>query len=212
MLASRVLIRWNLPEFDLLDAIEKLKTAYKDPRHYGDNVPNRTFDGVEVLPDPRFTFLDLYSFGTTGEGGFNEFRNLVGFKDSLNENTIIALIVLLLVDSSVAYLDEGDYLLAGADGMEAEDAMAYVLDAAGYDSRLATLRKTFARSGGLAAHRETEEFRRAILEKWQTGEFAGNKSEAARWARKQFPIKSDEVVRRWIREFEKSTTTTRQVP
>lgn len=66
--------RHGLSESLLLETVEKLRAAKNDPRHYGDNKPGTYFDDITrtpVVPDPRFSYWNLYEYGVTGEAGFD---------------------------------------------------------------------------------------------------------------------------------------------
>jgi hypothetical protein len=71
---------------------------------------------------------------------------------------------------------------------------------------LADARKAVARAGARQRHAETDEYKAQTLAKWDSGCFKGNKSAAARWAIKEFPLSrrhGEETVKAWIRNHEK---------
>lgn len=198
--------RHGLPELRFADTINKLRTARDDPRHFGENVPGSYFDDrvrTPVVPDPRFSYWNLYEYGITGEGGFDGFISLASIDPEIDDPTLCGLIALLLIDSSVELLDNDDPFLAASDAMEAALCVEQMFHDRGYRRMLEDARKDLARKGGLAAHRETDEFKAQVVAKWKNGEFK-TKASAARWAMKEFPLRNQEVIVRWLREADKS--------
>jgi hypothetical protein len=107
-----------------------------------------------------------------------------------------------LIDSSVEYLDNDDPFLAASDAMEAALCVEQMFDDRGYRHMLQQARTDLARKGGIARHRETDDYKAQVVAKWKTGAFK-TKVAAARWAMKQFPLPNQEVVVRWLREADK---------
>jgi hypothetical protein len=197
--------RHGLSETMFADTIEKLRTAKGDPTHYGDNSPGSFFDDAArtaIVPDPRFSYWNLYEYGVVGEEGFEGFKRDCGISPSIDHPTLCGLIVLLLIDSAVELLDHGDAFLAASDGMEAALCVEQMFHDRGYRDMLQEARRDLARKGGAAAHRETDEYKAQVVAKWRSGEFP-TKAAAARWAMRQFPLRSTEVIARWLRDADK---------
>jgi len=197
--------RNGLAESRLIETIERLRAAKTDPQHYGDNKPGAYFDDgprTPVVPDPRFSYWNLYEFGITGEGGFAGFVALAAINPEIDNPTLCGLIALLLIDSAVELLDRDDPFLAASDAMEATLCVEQMSFDRGYRHMLQEARQDLARKGGAAAHRETDEYKTQVVAKWHSGEFT-TKVAAARWAMKEFPLRNQEVVVRWLREADK---------
>jgi hypothetical protein len=193
----------QIPEKDLDESLVRLRAAFADPQHYGDNKPGSFFNsGIPTTPDPRFSFLDFYGFGASGEGGFEEFSNLVGLPQQITDETAYVLIALLLIDSSVEKLEQGDFELASSDAMEAADIFSDYILGVGVQERINRERGEFARAGAQASHRKSLEKRTQLLAKWDAGCFK-SKAEAGRWADKNGFSRNSQVVARWIVEHEK---------
>lgn len=194
------LYRHGLSEALLSDTVEKLRVAKNDPQHYGDNRPGGTFEnGIAVIPDPRFSYWNLFEYGITGEGGYKDFLNVAGIDRSIDYATMCGIVGLLLIEASVECLDRGDYFIAAADGMEAATCIEEMMLDRGYRSIIKGQRQEFARRGGLAAHRETEGAKAAIVAEYLAGKFR-TKAECARWAVRRYPaVTAVETVRRWLR-------------
>lgn len=203
--------RHGLAETLLLATVAKLRAAKTDLRHYGDNRPGMYFSepvGTPVVPDPTFSFWNLYEYGVTGEGGFDGFIALSGMDPEIDNPTPCGLIALLLIDSSVEHLDNDDPFLAASDAMEAALCLEQMLYDRNYRHMLQQARTELARKGGVARHRETDDYKAQVVAKWRTGAFK-TKVAAVRWAMRQFPLPSQEVVVRWLRESDKARSTTK---
>lgn len=197
--------RHGLTESRLVDTIEKLRAAKNDPRHYGDNTPGAYFDDrlrTPVVPDPSFSYWNLYEYGITGEDGFEGFIALALIDPEIDDPTLCGLIALLLIDSAVGHLDKDDPFLAASDAMEAASCVEQMFHDRRYRQMLQEARKELARKGGAAAHRETDEYKTQVIAKWNSGVFK-TKADAARWAMKEFPLRNQEVVVRWLRDADK---------
>lgn len=197
--------RHELAETLLVETVEKLRRAKSDPRHYGDNKPDTYFDDrsrTPVVPDPTFSYWNLYEYGITGEGGFDGFISIAGIDPTIDNATLCGLIALLLIDSAVERLDNDDPFLAASDGMEAALCVEQMFHDRSYRHMLQKARTDLARKGGAARHRETGAYKTQVVAKWRTGAFK-SKAAAARWAMRQFPLPSQEVVVRWLREADK---------
>lgn len=202
--------RHGLSEPLLLDTVSKLRHAQHEPRHFGDNTPASHFEGpssIPVVPDSRFSYWNLLEYGLSGEQGFEGFIALCAIVPSIDRPTLFGLIALLLIDSAVEHLDRKDPFIAGSDAVEAAFCVEQMFHDRGYRHILEQARKDLARKGGIAAHRETDEYKAEVIAKWRTGVFT-TKAEAARWAMKQFPLRSQEVIVRWLRAAERNTDTT----
>jgi hypothetical protein len=191
---------------ELETAIDLLRPALQDPIHFGDNSPHTYFDNAEktlAVPSPRFNYVDLLSYGSTGPDGFDGFKKAVGLSPELSWATVNAAVVLLLIDSAIEFMDHGDYLSAAAEAMDAMEWGETLFNDLGYEAREKEYRREFARKGGIASTRESDGYKSAVLKEWDTGRFAGNKSAAARWGTRQYPIKNQETVRKWLRAHDK---------
>jgi hypothetical protein len=188
----------------LIDALSILRREYTDPRHYGDNKPGSFFvDHTPTTPDPAFNYWDFWSFAMSGYPlGFVGLSQDIGLDQRITYRIFCGLIALLLIDDSIRCLGIGDVFRAAAgifDGLEAFDEM---LLSRRYEQIAQETRSAQARRGGHAKNRETDGYKRLVIEEWKSGRFRGNKTEAARWAVKNFPLKSQEAVRRWVRKYE----------
>jgi len=204
-LQFRAVLKLNPTEDNVLrDSLNRLQLAYADPKHYGDNRPDSHFaNGTPTVPTPRFSYLDFIGFAVTGEGGFEGFTADIGLHPSVDWMTVLSVVGLLLIDSAVTSLEKGDVILAASESLQAAEVLEELVAEGTARSAVQRARRDFARAGGMAANRETAEYKSEVLKEWQTGRFKGNKSAAARWALKQFPLPNQEVVRRWIRDHEK---------
>jgi hypothetical protein len=201
----------DVPDTVLRDSIEKLRSAYSDPVHYGDNRPGSFFaDGTPTVSDPRFDYFDFIGYALSGEGGFAEFWQLAALDERITYSVLFGLIVLLLIDSAVNRLEQGDAIGAGAELVHAAEAREEMLYKVHQNAWQAEARTRFARTGGLAAHQRTAEYKETILREWDSGKFE-TKAAAKRWASgtMRWPV-NPEVVERWIREHEKAKAHTQQ--
>ena len=201
-----LLERHGLAATTLVDAVIKLRVAKNDSRHYGDNQPGSYFDDPQrtpVVPDPRFSFWDLYQFGVTGPDGFAGFLELSELDASIDNATLQGIIGLLLIDSAVESLDRSDMSLAAADAMEAATCLEQMILDRSYHALAKASRTEFARKGGVERHAETNANKQNILDKWDSGVFDGNKTAAGNWAHQNFEV-NVETARKWIREHEKN--------
>jgi hypothetical protein len=82
--------------------------------HYGDNRPGSfSASGKPLLPAPRFTYFDLWQFGSTGEEGTLGLLRECGLPDSTSPDDLLVAVGLLLTDAAVAALDVPTESFAG---------------------------------------------------------------------------------------------------
>lgn len=200
--------RLHYDEKMLDTAIEALQRNFSNPIHYGDNKPGSVFEsGVQVVPDPRFTYFDLWQFGITGEDGYKGFLRDCGLPDSMPHFIVVAAISLLLIDDAIAAIDRDDPWYATWVLYQAHDLFDELRSSETDGEELRKFRKELASLGGKARHAHTEEIKAKVIEEWKTGRFRNNKSRCARWAVKEYPesIKNKVTVTRWILAFESAT-------
>ena len=88
-------ITWELEKLlideSILDTtIEHLHRNLNNPIHYGTAKPGSHFEsGVPVVPDPRFTYLDLMGFGISGEDGYKGFLRDCGLPKSVPYTAVV---------------------------------------------------------------------------------------------------------------------------
>lgn len=207
--------RHGLSEALLADTVSKLRSAKDDPQHYGDNRPGKFFeDHTPIVPDPRFSYWNLLGYGITGEGGYNEFLKITGIDHSIDYATLCGVIGLLLIESSVLHLNVDDFPIASSDAMEAATCVEEMMLDRRYRSILKESRQEMARKGGIAAHAKTADMKAKIVSEWKSGRFNNKKRDAVTWALREFPQwkpkGAKDLVRRWLRESDKATSTTQQ--
>lgn len=192
----------------LLDTtIERLRLNLTNPIHYGQNKPGKHFgSGVPVVPDPRFTYSDLIGFGMSGEDGYKGFLRDCVLPESVPYMIVVAATCLLLIDDAIDAMDRDDPWYASGVLDEARSWFHDIVRRNAFEEARPEIIRQFTSAGGKARYREKQLHRDDILKEWATGNFNGNKSRCARWARNQFPIiLSFETVKRWIREYETTT-------
>lgn len=98
----------------LLAVVTALEANFSNPLHYGDNKPG-LFDSERfpLLPDPVFTYWDLWQFGVTGEDGHAGFLRLCGLPEETTEAVLLIATGLLLIDDAVTALESGKEAFAG---------------------------------------------------------------------------------------------------
>lgn len=205
-------IKWALEKLPhderLLDiTIERLRSNFNNPIHYGDNKPGFVFaSGVPTVPDPRFTYFDLWQFGITGEDGYKGFLRDCGLPDSVPFIVVVAATSLLLIDDAIDAMDRDDPWYANWVLFQAYELTEDMVSREVRESARPEIIRQFASAGGKARHQDKQAYKEDILKAWGTGKFNGNKSRCARWARLQFPtIQSVETIKRWIRDYEATT-------
>ncbi len=205
------LSRHGLSESLLAQTIQSLRLAKEDPRHYGENSPGMCFDDrarTPVVPDPNFNYWNLLEYGLSGKEGFAGFAKSVGLDPAIDNATLCGLIALLLIDASVEHLDNDEPFRAAAEALDASLCVEQMFYDRGYRHILKEARSDLARRGGVAAHRETDAYKIEVISKWKSGVFK-TKAEAARWAMREFPLRNQEVIARWLREAERADPLTR---
>jgi hypothetical protein len=201
----RDLKQLEVPDVTLRSTIDSVRSAHADPHHYGDNKPGSWFtNGTSTVPDPVFDYWDFVGFGLSGDRGYDGFAEDMKLDANVTYRVFIAVVALLLVDSAIAHLDAEDLVAGASDLIRAAEAREEMFTLARAKVAEQKARRAIAQSGGIGKHRETRAIKKKVLEKWATGVFENNKTNAARWACANFPkVESEEVVRRWIRAYEK---------
>jgi hypothetical protein len=88
----------------LADVIERIEPELKDAKHYGDNRPGLfTSEHVPLLPDPFFTYWDLFQFGFFDP----ETRDQI-LAPGYGAGPVVAACGLLESDWAVRLLEEGE--------------------------------------------------------------------------------------------------------
>jgi hypothetical protein len=204
--------RQSYDERLLGEVIERLKLNLPNPIHYGENKPGWTFGdipgdpkpGTLVVPDARFNYFDLFSFGISGEDGYEGFLRDCGLAPSTPYTHVVAATALLLLDEAIQTLDSENPWYPTWALYQAHDLLDELQSRESEKEVERRERKTFAIAGARMRHAETDEYKAEILKEWKTGRFKGNKSACAKWAIKQYPIKPS-TVKRHLRAFEKGT-------
>jgi len=195
--------RQDIPDRVLRETIERLRAAYSNPAHYGDNRPGTFFqDGTPTVDDPWFDYFDFIGFALSGEDGPTGFQKLVGLDQRITYRILLAVIALLLIDSATARLDRGDAIGGAAEMLHAADAREEAFNGTRSDRRPKW--NEFARLGGLARHKGTDQYKAEVLRRWDAGEFKTQVG-ASKWATKtmKWPV-NPRVVERWIREHQRT--------
>jgi hypothetical protein len=209
---SSELLRRELSDAVVRETIAKLKAAFLDPYHYGDNRPRAnempiSFSGEPMTPTTRFDYMDFLGFAISGEEGFEGFAKSIALDRTIQYSTVAGFISLLLIDSGIAFLDRDETINAASDLIRAAEAREELL----YESKYAigkSAREDVARAGGKERHATTNTQKHELLSKWDTGIFHNNKTRAGEWALRQYGVKV-ETARIWIRAHEKNKNATR---
>lgn len=204
-LLIRTLVEDKVLDEMLLDSEWKIRVAYTDPRHYGDNGPDRYFsNGTLSFPNATFSYFDLFCFALSGHSPpYKGFAQEIGLDDRLSYESFCALIGLLDVDAAILALDEHDYPRAGATLLDAWQTWDEMRSGKLFASLSEQARTQHQKHAAKNRYGKLQPIKEAIISEWKTGRFGGNKSECARWAIKQFEI-AHETVKTWLREYEKS--------
>ncbi len=210
---KRALERQSCDEQLLSAAIEQLKLNLSNPIHFGDrkkpewtfgDIPGNPEPGTSVVPDARFNYFDLFSFGISGEDGYGGFLRDCGMPTAMPYTHIVAATALLLLDDAIQALDSENPWYATWALYQAHDLLDELQSREGDREAERKARKGFASAGGKARHAKTDDCKAPILREWKTGKFKGNKTACAQWAVKQYPIE-DVTVKRWLRAYERGT-------
>ena len=188
-------------------AIERLRDNLSNPIHFGDNKPgwtNGDIGGPTAVPDARFNYFDLFSFGISGEDGYTGFLRDCGLPPDMPYTHVVAATALLLIDDAIRAIDSKNPWYATWALYQAQDLLNELQSREEGREGERKARTELASKGGAARHQKTNLYKPAILSEWNTGKFNGNKAACARWAVKQFPIE-DETVKRWLRKSESTT-------
>lgn len=209
---KRTLERQSYDERLLGEAIERLRLNLSNPIHYGDNKPGWTFGeipgnpkpGTSVVPDARFNYFDLFSFGISGDDGYAGFLRDCGLVFSTPYTHVVAATALLLLDEAIQALEAEDPWYATWVLYQAHDLLEELQSRESEKEVESRERKTFAIAGARGRHAETDKYKAEILDEWKTGRFKGKKSACINWAIKQYPIKPI-TVRRHLVAYERGT-------
>lgn len=210
---------YECPELFTLAAT--LEANLNNPIHYGDNEPGfYTGAGLEIAPNPSFTFMDLWEYGLSGEDGFEGFLRDCGLPKESTKQSIIAVIGLLLLDAAIAAMEDGrhhwaTYLISKAYLCEGE-AVLWRLGGEKRDEIQAAIQLEIKARGVKAVQaRYTKDtdgkqaIKRWVKECWQAWKAKPDKyKNASAFARDMLDKQPDRlttevVVTRWVREWEK---------
>jgi hypothetical protein len=179
-----------------------LRANLHNPIHYRGEAPG-VFDGPDkqLFPDPRFGYLSLVSFGERGEDGFAGFLQNCDLPLDTPYKTVIAWAAVLAIDDALEEIERElpwrvtwtIYAIS-----EVATEIEEILD----DEYLKEERRKVAAEAGRAAHKDTNAFKKEVLQEWAAGRFKSIAA-CARWACRQFPIEADETPKRWIRAYQK---------
>lgn len=131
----------------LADAIDKIEPELTSEKHYGDNRPGLfTSDRVPLLPDPFFTYYDLFQFGLSDpETGEQVLAPEHG------QGRVVAACGLLDCDWAIRLLEEGDAERAAYVAGQAStclEVLDHLLSAGDEDSTSAdTVRAAMSKTG-----------------------------------------------------------------
>ena len=200
---------------------ETLRANFNNPIHYGDNRPGTfTSLGKAVAPDPVFTFWDLWQYGTTGEDGFNGFIRDSGLPKATTEQSVIAVIGLLLVDDALAAMEVqrlswASHLLSQAKDCAEEALLHELLQTKEEDIRSAIQEAISARGVHAMKARYAKDTdgkqaaKKWVKECWRDWKAKPEKyKNASAFARDMLDKQPDRlttevVVSRWVRDWEK---------
>lgn len=182
--------------------VTALRTNLQNPIHYRGEEPGMFgLKGEQQFPEPRFGYLDLVAWGEDGEGGFSGFLQICGLPLDTSYKTVLACASVLAIDEAFEEFEKNlpwraIWTIYGIS--EAATEIEQILD----DDRLKEERRKAAAEAGRAAHKDTNEFKKEVLQEWAAGRFKSIAA-CARWACRQFPIEADETPKRWIRAYQK---------
>src|SRR5215831_9762828 len=188
----------------LMHALSIFRREHRDPKYYPGSPGTVFVDNTPVVPNPAFNYWEFWTYAVSRNTGFAGLSQDIGLDRRVTYRISCGLIALLLIDDSIRCLGVGEVFRAAAGIFDALEAYHEMLRPRSAHE----VRSAFARRGGHAKNQETNEYKRLVLEEWKSGKFGGNKTEAARWALKSFPLRSEEVVRRWIRKYEADSSGT----
>lgn len=91
-----------------------LSQACMNPEHFGGHKPGTfNFKGNALLPDPTFTWFDLWSYGTSSESGTPGFNRSIGIPESTKDLQLLIATGLLLLADAIDAIDRGNVSFAG---------------------------------------------------------------------------------------------------
>lgn len=104
--------------------IEIFRKAVTDKKHYGNNSPQQfTRDRKPLYPKPTFNYWDFLRYSLSGyKDGYRGFAQDLRLDASVSEEMAVGIIGLLLVDSAINHLIDGDPYRACADIFDATQA------------------------------------------------------------------------------------------
>jgi hypothetical protein len=192
-------------------AVEALRAASHDQRHYGDNRPGYVFsDGTPTTPTAKFDYWDLFQYGITGDDGFEGFIGRTSLDSRLSIGAVSGFIALLLIDSAIDDLDRGDWITGSAALLRAATAVDFMIEPNLLKAARRKAQEDFSRRGGARRHAEKEPFKDEILAEWATGRFE-SQAACVRWVAQQPHLDVvDETVKRWIRKFDAARSSTKK--
>jgi hypothetical protein len=187
----------------MLTVVDALRRNLSNPKHFNeDDAPGIwDIDGTQMLPDPQWTYADLIAWGESGDDGFAGFLQACDLAPDIAYEMVIGCAGLLLVDEAIGAFDQGKPWFGFWAIYQASELAAEVWET--LDQRRAKEgRRQQAATAGKAAHKDTNAFKKEVIQEWAAGRFKSIAA-CARWACRQFPIEADETPKRWIRSYEK---------
>lgn len=196
-----------------------LKANFLNPIHYGDNKPGFfNQKGESLIPEPQFTYWDLFQYGVSGENGFAGFVRDCQLPVNTSEFSVLIATGLLLVDSAAESLDRDDASFASYLLGQAQDCSecAFLLSLTKQESgkiKIAIQSELKNRGANAAKARYTRDkdgkqaLKAWVYECWQawqlnTTNYKGD-TEFARDMLDKEPdkLKSEVVITRWARKW-----------
>lgn len=179
-----------------------LRANLKNPIHYRGHEPG-VFgsSGEQLFPEPSFNYVSLVSFGEDGDDGFAGFLKNCDLPPDTPYKTVIACAAVLTIDQALEEIEKGlswqvTWTIYGI------TEVVHEIEEIRSDEYLKEHRRKVAAAAGRAAHKETNDFKKEVLQAWAAGQFK-TIAACARWACRHFPIEADETPKRWIRAYQK---------
>jgi hypothetical protein len=192
----------------LLDqVVDALRANVDNPahyrRHYRGSEPGMFgADGEQVFVDPKHSYGHLVYVAEDTYEGLQGFLQACGLPLTTPRKVLIGCAALLDLDVAMEEIRNGQcwratWTLYGV--TESAQEIQDIIE----DDYLRAKRRTIATNAGKAAHKDTNEFKKEVLQAWAEKRFKSIAA-CARWACRQFPIDADETPKRWIRAYEKA--------